>query len=83
MNQSFPTWSFDKACASMEWTGMSGATLTVESANTLADISGDSADLILIGVMAPAKADPTIAICDGTVLQLEARTCESQDVQGG
>jgi leucyl aminopeptidase len=55
MNQSFPTWSFDKACASMEWTGMSGATLTVESADVSGTDADADADLIMIGVMAPAK----------------------------
>jgi leucyl aminopeptidase len=57
MNQSFQTWSFDSPCATMAWTEMTGATLTVESAESLANINMSDTDLILIGIMAPSKDD--------------------------
>jgi leucyl aminopeptidase len=56
MDQSFPTWSFDNPCLAMEWTKMTEATLTVESADQLADATAN-ANLVVIGVMAPAKDD--------------------------
>jgi leucyl aminopeptidase len=54
MDQSFPTWSFDKPCKSMEWSKISNVALTSES-----DLSTleENADLVIIGVTAPAKAD--------------------------
>jgi len=52
MDKSFPTWSFDKPCQSMEWTDMLTTKLTVASADTF-----EAGDLVLVGVYAPAKND--------------------------
>lgn len=58
MDQSFPTWSFDKHCPSMEWTELVETTLTASS-SAAEDKSAvvDNGDLIMIGVYAPAKDD--------------------------
>ena len=50
-DQSFPTWSFDKPCTSMEWNELVPATLTAT-----ADMSSNS-DLIIVGIYAPASND--------------------------
>eukprot|EP00543_Licmophora_paradoxa_P007360 CAMPEP_0202447576 /NCGR_PEP_ID=MMETSP1360-20130828/6333_1 /ASSEMBLY_ACC=CAM_ASM_000848 /TAXON_ID=515479 /ORGANISM="Licmophora paradoxa, Strain CCMP2313" /LENGTH=585 /DNA_ID=CAMNT_0049064733 /DNA_START=52 /DNA_END=1809 /DNA_ORIENTATION=+ len=50
MDQSFPTWSFDKPCGSMDWSQLVSTTLTT------AESQGES-DLILVGVYAPPVAD--------------------------
>lgn len=54
MDQSFTTWSFDKPCQSMEWNQLVDATLSVASADKAAV---EGADLVMIGVYAPAKDD--------------------------
>jgi len=46
---SFPTWSFDEPCKSMEWTDLVPAKLELGTV--------EKADLVIVGVMAPAKAD--------------------------
>ena len=48
----FNTWTFDKHCETMDWSPTPDASLTAVSA---ADASTDDADLIIIGVLAPAK----------------------------
>ena len=47
----FNTWTFDKACDSMSWTPASEAALTAVAA----DGAVDDADLVIVGVFAPAK----------------------------
>ena len=47
----FNTWTFDKACDSMAWTPASEAALTAVAA----DGAVDDADLVIVGVFAPAK----------------------------
>lgn len=54
MDQSFPTWSFDKPCQSMEWNQLVEAGLSVGTADKAAV---EDADLVMIGVYAPAKDD--------------------------
>ena len=54
MDQSFPTWSFDKPCQSMEWNSLVETTLSIASADKAAV---EDADLVIIGVYAPAKDD--------------------------
>lgn len=50
MDQSFPTWRFDTPCTSMEWNSPVNAELS------LAEDTGDySADLVVVGVVAPSK----------------------------
>eukprot|EP00522_Entomoneis_paludosa_P006074 CAMPEP_0172442352 /NCGR_PEP_ID=MMETSP1065-20121228/2809_1 /TAXON_ID=265537 /ORGANISM="Amphiprora paludosa, Strain CCMP125" /LENGTH=628 /DNA_ID=CAMNT_0013192189 /DNA_START=169 /DNA_END=2055 /DNA_ORIENTATION=- len=54
-DQTFPTWSFDEPCASMEWSSLISAEMTlapVESADKALE-----ADLLVVGIMAPAKPD--------------------------
>jgi hypothetical protein len=50
--KSFPTWTFDEACKTMEWSPVCNATLSIQS-----DASGleDDADFVLIGVPTPIK----------------------------
>jgi Cytosol aminopeptidase family, catalytic domain/Cytosol aminopeptidase family, N-terminal domain len=57
MDQSFKTWSFDKPCTTMEWSEMVNAKLTFEdgSSSTSSLETATDADLVVIGVMAPAK----------------------------
>jgi hypothetical protein len=55
MDQSFPTWSFDKPCSSMAWNELVPTTLSVASAPSKA--LAQDADLVMIGVYAPAKED--------------------------
>lgn len=68
MDQSFPTWSFDKPCQTMEWTELVETTLAVAAADKAA-VAGS--DLIMVGVYAPATDDddeevddkePTVAL---------------------
>lgn len=53
INQSFPTWSFDKPCKSMEWSEISDVSLSSEGDTA----SFEDADLVMIGVIAPPKLD--------------------------
>jgi len=55
MDQSFPTWTFDKPCTSIQWNELVTAELVVESIGS-ADQLND-ADLVMVGVMAPPKDD--------------------------
>ena len=55
MDQSFPTWSFDKPCKTMEWSELSPAELVV--AEESGQSSLEDADLVILGVMAPPKDD--------------------------
>mmetsp|Transcript_15552 Transcript_15552/g.34680 ORF Transcript_15552/g.34680 Transcript_15552/m.34680 type:complete len:649 (-) Transcript_15552:214-2160(-) len=48
----FETWSFDAHCKAMEWTPLPSLTLTVSS-----EFAPLDADLVLVGVFAPAKED--------------------------
>lgn len=50
----FNTWSFDKHCETMEWSPAPEISLTVVTAS---DESIDDADLVIVGVLAPAKDD--------------------------
>jgi leucyl aminopeptidase len=54
----FPTWTFDEACKTMEWTPVCNATLSIQS-----DATGleDDADFVLIGVPTPIKDENTKA----------------------
>jgi hypothetical protein len=54
MDQSFPTWSFDKPCSSMAWNELVASTLSVASADKAL---AQEADLVVIGVYAPPKDD--------------------------
>ena len=54
MDQSFPTWSYDKPCQTMEWTELVETTLSVAAADKAAV---EGSDLVMIGVYAPAKDD--------------------------
>jgi len=92
MDQSFPTWSFDKHCATMEWNAVSEAVLTVESADDLAAATA-SADLIMIGIQAPPKAqedsdaesddDDDDADADETPVTLTGMAAELDESLGG
>ena len=46
----FPTWSFDEHCHSMGWTELASPDMTAT-----ADLADDGADLVIVGVSAPAK----------------------------
>jgi Cytosol aminopeptidase family, catalytic domain len=52
--KSFPTWTYDEACKTMEWSLLCNATLSIQS-----DASSfeDDADFVLIGVPTPPKND--------------------------
>jgi hypothetical protein len=54
-DQSFPTWSFDKPCGSMEWNDLVTATLSASTNTT----SYQASDLVLIGVYPPPKKATT------------------------
>lgn len=49
----FTTWTFDKACETMDWTASHGVTMTVVGA----DDGAEESDLIICGVYAPASDD--------------------------
>lgn len=49
-DQSFPTWSFDEPCASMAWSELVSASISVGD-------SYEDADLVLVAVVAPPKPD--------------------------
>eukprot|EP00579_Thalassiosira_antarctica_P032425 CAMPEP_0202001576 /NCGR_PEP_ID=MMETSP0905-20130828/7641_1 /ASSEMBLY_ACC=CAM_ASM_000554 /TAXON_ID=420261 /ORGANISM="Thalassiosira antarctica, Strain CCMP982" /LENGTH=629 /DNA_ID=CAMNT_0048558303 /DNA_START=25 /DNA_END=1914 /DNA_ORIENTATION=- len=51
----FNTWTFDKHCESMDWTPAPEASLTAVS--TADGEAVDDADLVIVGVVAPAKDD--------------------------
>ena len=78
MDQSFPTWSYDKPCLSMEWSSVVEAELSVAEYSKSAV---DDSDLVLVGVMAPRKEeedeedeegkDPEVAPLSGTALALD------------
>jgi hypothetical protein len=51
MDQSFPTWSFDKPCLAMEWNELIPATIA-----TSTDMSTTS-DLVLVGIYGPPESD--------------------------
>jgi leucyl aminopeptidase len=53
MDQSFPTWSFDKPCKKMEWTDLVDIPLTIG----LVDDGIEEADLIIVGIMSPAPKE--------------------------
>jgi leucyl aminopeptidase len=58
MDQSFPTWRYDTYCKRMEWTDTIGIPLTIAQATTSDDLSSiDDADLVIIGVLAPAEKE--------------------------
>lgn len=48
----FPTWSFDEPCQSMEWNSLIDASLAIKADATADDAD---ADLVVIGIMAPPK----------------------------
>ena len=50
MNQSFETWSFDEPCRTMAWS-------PIPVADLVASGSDVDADLVFVGVFAPAKDD--------------------------
>jgi leucyl aminopeptidase len=52
MDQSFTTWSFDKACKTMAWTELAPASLSFST--DTADWE-EGADLVVVGVFAPKK----------------------------
>ncbi len=51
MNQSFDTWSFDEACKTMAWSPVPVAELAASGSDS------DDADLVFVGVFAPASDD--------------------------
>ena len=51
-DQSFPTWSFDKPCTSIEWNALVPVELTATTEMTYED-----SDLIIVGIYAPESAD--------------------------
>jgi leucyl aminopeptidase len=56
----FTTWSFDKACPTMEWSPLSHVSLVVAPDSTADPFPTETfseADLIVIGIMAPAKEE--------------------------
>ncbi|KAL7577280.1 hypothetical protein ACA910_002024 [Epithemia clementina (nom. ined.)] len=54
-DQTFPTWSFDGPCTSMEWSSLLDIEMGVSATDSVDKLL--EADLILVGVMAPAKSD--------------------------
>lgn len=57
-DQSFPTWSFDEACASIQWTETSS--ITIEATTD----KETSADLVLIGIFAKKDKDGPHVLAD-------------------
>lgn len=53
MDQSFPTWSFDKHCKKMEWTDLIDIPLSIG----VADDKIEDADLVIVGIMSPPPKD--------------------------
>jgi hypothetical protein len=52
----FATWTFDRHCETMDWSPFPAASLSAVSATAVDGSVGD-ADLIIVGVFAPAKED--------------------------
>ncbi len=76
-DQSFPTWSFDKPCGSMEWNDLVTATLSA-STNTS---SYQDSDLVIIGVYPPKKEDKTEGAAEEEEEDEEADDKKTPDIQ--
>jgi leucyl aminopeptidase len=71
----FPTWTFDTACPSMEWTPLCAATCTLQAQTTVEDLT---ADLVIVGVDAtlttggrfPFLADVDASLTGGALAQV-------------
>eukprot|EP00560_Eucampia_antarctica_P007478 CAMPEP_0197827456 /NCGR_PEP_ID=MMETSP1437-20131217/4216_1 /TAXON_ID=49252 ORGANISM="Eucampia antarctica, Strain CCMP1452" /NCGR_SAMPLE_ID=MMETSP1437 /ASSEMBLY_ACC=CAM_ASM_001096 /LENGTH=618 /DNA_ID=CAMNT_0043428289 /DNA_START=71 /DNA_END=1927 /DNA_ORIENTATION=- len=50
-DESFPTWTFDKPCSTMEWSELTSASMSITSSSD----SLDEADLVIIGVTTPVS----------------------------
>ena len=67
-NQTFPTWTFDKACPSMEWTPLSSVSITL-TANVTADQT--LTDLIVLPVETPSGEDKELEL-QGLAAQIDS-----------
>jgi hypothetical protein len=79
---SFPSWTFDKPCTTIEWNELSSVSL---SATT--DISSlQDSELVVVGIFAPLPADDDDALEEGAdppVVSLTGKAKELDDSIGG
>ena len=62
-NQTFPTWTFDKACPAMEWTSLSPVSITLLSDIKTVDAL-KVADLIILPIVSESSEDKDLALQD-------------------
>jgi hypothetical protein len=77
MDQSFPTWSFDKPCLAMEWNELIPATIA-----TSTDMSVDS-DLVLVGIYGPPESDDDDDKAEAAPVVLTGAAKDMDDALGG
>lgn len=66
-NPTFPTWTFDKACPSMEWTPLSSATVTLAANVKVPELT--NSDLIMLPV--PEQPEETDLVLQGLTAEVD------------
>lgn len=78
MDQSFPTWTFDKPCTAIEWSESSAVSLSISSDKA----SYEDSDLVLVCVFGPTKDDDD-AETEDAPLALSGWAKEIDEALGG